>query len=263
MVIVDENCINDHAGDQKSPNCYKNVKLANTNKHTRHYLNNNSNDSVDDSGYDQIMRNNKPINQVNSGWLYNVNKTSPNYYDGDQNSPNFSLERGVAYGYIPKGVLLPFHNSSNNSDTSAALDNTSHLDLYYKLQNSVLPNVLGARQRIKTGLAVDQWSHLLANYWDIQLLDFIKYGFPMEVNPLNFAPNQGVYNHPSANEFPNDVCKYLKTEIEHGAILGPFRTPPHQRATLLTHDDTRKTELCQSQSYSRSIMASQWQFCEF
>ncbi len=145
MVTVDENCTNDHAGDQKSPNCYKNVKLANTNKHTKHCLNNNSINSVDNSGYDQIMLNNKPINQANSGLVYNVNKTSPNYYDGDQNPPNFSVERGVDYGYTPKGILLPFHNNSN-SDTNNVMHNTSHLGLYYELQKSVLPNVLGARQ---------------------------------------------------------------------------------------------------------------------
>ncbi len=249
MVNVIENGYNYNDGDQKSLKCSQNGNygknssdcrngdsdgLDNTNKCTVQHSNNISKEitSVNNSGNSQIMHKYEPIKQVNSVYLYNVAKPGFNYIHGDQSSPNFSPVRNVSYGYIPKGVLLPFHNSNNNSDISVALDNTSHLDLYYKLKNSVLPNVLGARQRIKTGLAVDQWSHLLSNYWDIQLLDFIKYGFPMEVNPLNFTPNQGVHNHPSANEFPNDVCKYLKTEIEHGAILGPFRTPPPLRGYI-------------------------------
>ena len=33
-------------------------------------------------------------------------------------------------------------------------------------------------------------------------------------------------NHATAEKFPQHIEHYLKTEIEHGAMLGPFKNPP-------------------------------------
>jgi hypothetical protein len=38
----------------------------------------------------------------------------------------------------------------------------------------------------------------------------------------DFTPNTQVRNHPSASNFIDDVHKYIREEIEHGVILGPY-----------------------------------------
>ena len=78
-----------------------------------------------------------------------------------------------------------------------------------------------ARIPIKSQLNVKHWEKVLAGYWDRQLLELIKFGFPLD---FNRACELGQYcgNHSSANDFPNDIEAYLNEELSYGALLGPF-----------------------------------------
>ena len=73
---------------------------------------------------------------------------------------------------------------------------------------------------------------MLGNYWDWQLIHFLKYGFPLgfEANCRGKIQNPED-NHSSGTQFPNDVQKYLDTEIQHGAIMGPYDRPPYGEDT--------------------------------
>ena len=60
------------------------------------------------------------------------------------------------------------------------------------------------------------------NYWDQQLLQLIKFGFPLDFNricPLIYE--QG--NHKSATAFSRDMEAYIEEELKYDAILGPFQ----------------------------------------
>ena len=35
-------------------------------------------------------------------------------------------------------------------------------------------------------------------------------------------------NHPSAVDYESDIDHYIQTEIQHGAMIGPFMDPPFQ-----------------------------------
>ena len=57
------------------------------------------------------------------------------------------------------------------------------------------------------------------------LLEFLTYGWPISAtNPVELIST--AHNHPSAVTFGGDIKHYLKTELGHGAILGPFQEPP-------------------------------------
>ena len=54
---------------------------------------------------------------------------------------------------------------------------------------------------------------------------FTKFGFPLDIRDHSNIKSDFI-NHPSAEKFPTDVDHYIKTEQEHGALLGPFEQPP-------------------------------------
>ena len=87
------------------------------------------------------------------------------------------------------------------------------------------PNFLGARIPLESQLNIPKWKVELKDYWDQQLLQFLEYGFPLGFNrSCKLGKYEG--NHKSATDFPKDIQLYLKEEIEHGAIVGPFEKNP-------------------------------------
>ena len=69
------------------------------------------------------------------------------------------------------------------------------------------------------------WENQLQDYWDVQLLQLLKFGFPLDFNRASELKHDNK-NHTSATKFPADVDAYLSEEIKYGAILGPFSHCP-------------------------------------
>ena len=69
------------------------------------------------------------------------------------------------------------------------------------------------------------WESLLEGYWDKQLLECLKFGFPLGFN-RTCSLNHDKQNHKSAVEFPEHVSKYIEEEKNFGAIIGPFEKSP-------------------------------------
>ena len=54
---------------------------------------------------------------------------------------------------------------------------------------------------------------------------FVKFGFPLDMDK-SVEIKSDMVNHPSATKFPEHVDHFISEEITHGAIIGPFDTPP-------------------------------------
>ena len=67
---------------------------------------------------------------------------------------------------------------------------------------------------------------MCANFQDQLLLEYLEYGFPLCADRSSIAFGQLVENHPSANNFPEDVDIYLNKELRHQTIVGPFKQIP-------------------------------------
>ena len=78
---------------------------------------------------------------------------------------------------------------------------------------------------LPTNFNIALWSHLLKDYFERDLLDFLKYGFPLGYTG-QVRPTSVTTNHGSATRYPTHITHYLTTEIGHRAILGPFQSPP-------------------------------------
>ena len=95
-------------------------------------------------------------------------------------------------------------------------------------------------------MKVDQWRYYLRGYFDQQLPDLIKFGFPLVFDRTNVL-RQTLDNHTLANEYPDQVDKYIQEEISHNVMLGPFGIPPFNLhiSSFLTRENvgsnTRRT----------------------
>ena len=93
----------------------------------------------------------------------------------------------------------------------------------------------------------------LGDYEDKQIIEFLKYGFPVDcrVGPTDPGiPN----NHKRALEFPVEIQRLLDRECRMGGTLGPFRYPPFDNAHFsplnsVPKKDSEERELILDLSY--------------
>ena len=62
---------------------------------------------------------------------------------------------------------------------------------------------------------------LLSNYEDKEIIDLLKFGWPIDRDP-NIQLDMGGINHKGATEYEDHVDRYIQKEIGLGACIGPF-----------------------------------------
>ena len=130
---------------------------------------------------------------------------------------------------------------------------TNLIDMYEEVRKHDLPNYLGARIPVNSELNIQAWEELLDGYWETQLLECLKFGFPLGFNRM-CSLSHDKNNHTSASEFPEHVDKYIAEEKSLGAIIGPFDEPPIKNL----HYSTFMTRPKQSSDTRRVILDISW-----
>ena len=98
-------------------------------------------------------------------------------------------------------------------------------DLYNTVQRTGCYNFMAARKPVPSGLNIASWRRYLADYTDHNLVDMLEFGWPIHFD--RSQPLTPVHmNHHTANAYPEHVDHYIRTELGHGALLGPFAGPP-------------------------------------
>ena len=88
-----------------------------------------------------------------------------------------------------------------------------------------LPNAFGARIPVVTPLNIPAWESKLLDYHDRQIVDFLRYGWPVNYT-ANQLPISTHKNHPSALSYADHLQHYVNTELRYHSIAGPFRNNP-------------------------------------
>ena len=99
--------------------------------------------------------------------------------------------------------------------------------LYSEVSATGLPNHLGARLPVPSGLRIPRWRHHLADYHDNIVCDYLEFGWPIGYTALVPPTSVGV-NHKSAVDYPCEIQNYIDTELALGGIIGPFTASPFQ-----------------------------------
>ena len=110
-------------------------------------------------------------------------------------------------------------------DTKHWVSFPEHAFIYSTINATGLPNHLGARLELKSGLNLEVWDELLDGYHDNKLCDCLRYGFPVGYT-LDAPPTPVHKNHTSALDYPDHVRRFITQELSLGGLLGPFTAPP-------------------------------------
>ena len=125
--------------------------------------------------------------------------------------------------------------------------------IYDAVAASPFYNYAGPRVRVPSALNIEQWRRELAGFSDKLLPEFLAFGWPVNFDrskTLRSTPQ----NHTSATALPQDLDYYIHTELEHGALAGPFRGPP----TTETHLNPLMTRTKRDSIHRRVIMDLSW-----
>ena len=123
------------------------------------------------------------------------------------------------------------HTSETNfpqatQDQIALLDHKTDIELCKRVRQGGYPNRWGARIPIETHWNVELFDKLLTGYHDRDLIEWMKYGWPIGRLPTMKDPTPTFKNHQSATEYPEALEKYIKKEQSYGAIIGPLEAIP-------------------------------------
>lgn len=125
---------------------------------------------------------------------------------------------------ISKAAKL-IHDNWPLPTTTASTKYPEFCTLYSTIKSHNLPNFLGARVPLKSGLVMEKWYTYLSDYHDPLLCEFLKYGWPLGYSITNI-PDSTTANHPSALFHLQAVNDFVNTELTYDAIIGPFEEDP-------------------------------------
>ena len=164
-----------------------------------------------------------------------------------QDYNNFIQQTGSEVGFVPLTPLLLYQGPPKIWQACPDI-----IQAHKLIQKSGLPNFLSCRIPIQGQLKSDRWRYHLQGYWDRQLVDLITYGFPLDFD-RNVLLKSVAENHKSALDFPQEIDKYIQTEIRHGALLGPYQSLP-----IDSHISPLMTRAKQNSEKRRTIIDLSW-----
>ena len=111
--------------------------------------------------------------------------------------------------------------------------NTFIIEASQVIQNTGVPNFREAKIPLPSPFNFDFITEELHGYPDQQLIDLLKYGFPLGHNGLT-GVNKIPKNHLGATQFPLHMRELLQKDVEYRATIGPFEVPPFTEGLCLS-----------------------------
>ena len=108
----------------------------------------------------------------------------------------------------------------------------SELEQFYfnahsRIIESGVPNYRGEKIELPSHLNTQIWEEKLMGYEDKEVVDFLKYGFPVGYS-RSMLPVSEIKNHSGANLYPDYIDNYVRKEVDEGLMLGPLYSNPLQ-----------------------------------
>ena len=206
-----------------------------------------NNDSAVVVNNSAVIANNDSAVVVNNDSAVVVNKNSGLEADAHSDS--------VVVSEAADSVAVVSGSVGTNSD--------NEMDTYIELHKIVVAtqqyNFQCARVNIPSKLNIEFWRQELADYEDNIVVDFLQFGWPINycddnekvmTRVSNTTPN----NHSSAVHHPRTVQDYIQTELNHGAIAGPFMKVPFEEGCVVSPLHTVPKKKAQTCSERRLVV---------
>lgn len=98
-------------------------------------------------------------------------------------------------------------------------------DIYSKIKATARPNCFAAKIPLDSDLVIPEWRKELAQYHDKLLCDYLEFGWPLGYHG-DVSPETTTKNHPSGEAHIEQIKDFIKKELSHRAVLGPFSEDP-------------------------------------
>ena len=142
------------------------------------------------------------------------------------NKENLNFNRNVGFVCAKtKCIVAPKKQPIDIEDMSA------YLKVASEVIASGVPNYKAVRVPLNSTFNLQYIEENIGDYHDKLLLDYLTFGFPLGINHSTTIKNNANDNHASARAFPTEVNQYVQSELEAGALAGPFSQPPHELFT--------------------------------
>ena len=113
------------------------------------------------------------------------------------------------------------------NQTQNYIDNlVEDLKLAHKVINSGKLNRFGCKIPVRSNLNLDSFEQLLQGYHDIEIIEWLRFGFSISRDENADPPTLATINPSGANQYPSDIIDYLQKEVQLGVTIGPFIIPP-------------------------------------
>ena len=84
------------------------------------------------------------------------------------------------------------------------------------------------------------FEELLQGYYDAEIIEWLRYGFPISRDLDAPDPIPADINHKGATRYPEHIDRCLEKEIANKAIISPFAIPPFIRRIGISPISTRE-----------------------
>ena len=169
-----------------------------------------------------------PLNHENDDYIFRKEDNDNVFVKASQNSGDIIIvdqTEPVQLGLTPEQFAPIKDTYWPRLNSSQWRDQPTYAMLYSAIRRSCLPNRLGPRLTIPSGLNLDRWDELLTDYHDAQLCEYLRYGWPVGYTAPH-PPSTVTTNHTSATAHPDAVRAFIEKELRLGGIIGPFKEPP-------------------------------------
>ena len=124
---------------------------------------------------------------------------------------------------------LSYIETTQFNQLSTQINSIAHIQdilLAHKVTTSGLPNKEGCRIPLNTNWNLLVFQELLEGYHDLEVLQWLKYGFSISRDDSAPDPTPASSNHLGATLYPQVIDKYVANEVKLGASIGPFTILP-------------------------------------
>ena len=147
--------------------------------------------------------------------------------------------------WIPQELLNTNCNTKRpiKQEAKEVMEWLSHSDKDIKLHQEVVrkgyPNRWGARIPVQSNWNLELMDSLLRHYEDMEVVDWIRYGWPTGRLPTLEDSHTSSQNHKGGIDFQTDLNKYVIKELKKGAIMGPYDNIPFKSKIGISPLSTR------------------------
>ena len=131
--------------------------------------------------------------------------------------------------------IWPIVRHENRPDHTGDVDIQNHLQVKQK----GYPNRWGAKIPVASQWNLDLLESMLREYEDKEVVEWIRYGWPIGRLPQLPDPKCSFSNHKGGTEYPEALRKYRDKELRKGAIMGPYNQLPFKDRVGISPLSTR------------------------